>query len=197
MLGLLAEADQLQIRCLRTDQDQWSVAAARAAVRVLLSGYLDCPATDISFIRDERGKPCLDPRRHGKIAHQLQFSISHTREVVAVAIARSRIGIDVEALIDLPDLMQVANMQFADEMLYELNAAETDTERVEIFFRFWTLGEAFIKATGEGIAQGLKSFAFTSYGCPELTRVEKTWGPRGRWRFGTLGWGVKAQENNP
>lgn len=190
LLALLTEAEQLQIRCLRSDKDQWSVAAARAALRILLGRRLDCPAQDVAFIRDERGKPWLDPRRHGAIAKRLHFSISHARGLVAVAIGWSRIGIDVEAVRAFSDLMQVAEMQFAHEMRRNLVMVGTDAERVELFFRFWTLGEAFIKATGEGIAQGLQSFAFSARGNPALTRVSEPWGPLDRWRFGTLGWGM-------
>lgn len=192
LLSLLTEADQLQIRCLRSGEDQWSVAVARAAVRILLSARLDCSAQDIIIMRDERGKPWLDPRRHGAMAKQLHFSISHTRELVAVAIGRSRIGIDVEAVREFPDLMRVAGMQFAHEMIQDLMAVEADTEKAALFFRFWTLGEAFIKATGEGIAQGLQSFAFSAHGPPTLTRVNELWGPRDRWRFGTLEWGAPS-----
>ena len=48
----------------------------------------------------------------------------------------------------------------------------------------WTLGEAFIKATGEGVAQDLSSFAFTDHGAPALIRVSADWGPPERWCFG-------------
>jgi 4'-phosphopantetheinyl transferase len=190
LLALLPEAERIQIRCLRCGRDQWSVAAARAAARILLSQRLDCPAQDIALARDDRGKPSLDPRRHGTMAKQLYFSISHTRELVAVAIGHGRVGIDVEAVREFPDLMQVASMQFAHEMLHDLLAVEADTERAALFFRFWTLGEAFIKATGEGIAQGLQSFAFPARGHPTLIRVNELWGPPDRWRFGTLRWGA-------
>lgn len=190
LFALLPEAEWMEIRCLRSDKDKWSVAAARAAARILLSKHLDCPACDITFIRDDHGKTLLDPRRHGAMAGQLHFSISHTRELVAVAIGRNRIGIDVEMVRDFPELMQVARMQFAHEMRHNLQAAETNTERAALFFRFWTLGEAFIKATGQGITHELQSFAFSAHDRPVLTRVNDPWGPPDRWRFGALGWGV-------
>jgi len=192
LLCLLTEADRQQILRLRNDRDQWSVAAARAVVRILLGQCLDCPAQDIALIRDERGKPMLDPRRHGTIARQLHFSISHGRELIAVAVAHSRIGIDVEAVCERPELMQVASMQFAPETHDDLKAVETDAERTALFYRFWTLGEAFLKATGEGIAQGLKSIVFSAYGDPVLTRVDGPPGPHGHWRFGTLACGRSA-----
>jgi 4'-phosphopantetheinyl transferase len=200
LLSLLTEADRQQILRLRNLRDQWSVAAARAVVRILLGQCLDCPAQDVALIRDERGKPMLDPRRHGTIARQLHFSISHGRELIAVAIAHSRIGIDVEAVCELPELMQIASMQFAPESLDDLKVVETDAERTALFYRFWTLGEAFVKATGEGIAQGLKSIAFSAYGDPVLTRVDGPLGPHSHWRFGTLACGrsaVSCRDHSP
>jgi 4'-phosphopantetheinyl transferase len=186
LLSLLTETDRRQILRLRNNRDQWSVAAARAVARILLGQCLDCPAQDVALIQEERGKPMLDPRRHGAIARQVHFSISHGRELVAVAVARSRIGVDVEAMRAFPKLMQVASALFAPETLDDLNAAQNETARTALFYRFWTLGEAFIKATGDGITQGLQSFAFSGYGDPVLTRVEGAWGPPSRWHFGTL-----------
>jgi 4'-phosphopantetheinyl transferase len=185
LLSLLTEDDRRQILRLRNNRDQWSVAAARAVLRILLGQYLDCPIQDIALIREEHGKPMLNPGQHGAVARQLHFSISHSRELVAVAIARSRVGVDVEAVRKLPEFMQIASMQFAPEMLSDLKATETNAQRVALFYRFWTLGEAFVKATGEGIAQGLQSFAFSAYGDPVLTRVNDPWGPCSRWHFGT------------
>jgi phosphopantetheinyl transferase len=53
-----------------------------------------------------------------------------------------------------------------------------------MFFRFWSLGEAFIKETGEGITQGLSSFAFAADGAPRLLHAGDSWGPAARWQFG-------------
>ncbi len=84
-----------------------------------------------------------------------------------------------------PELVQVAKSLFAPEMQDDIMATESDATRIALFYRFWTLGEAFIKATGEGISQGLRSFAFSANGKPVLTRVDGFWGPRNRWCFGT------------
>jgi 4'-phosphopantetheinyl transferase len=77
--------------------------------------------------------------------------------------------------------MAVARTMFAPEAY--ANLAAHPAARTTLFYRHWTLGEAFIKATGEGIAQDLKSFAFTEEGSPALTRVSPGWGPARRWRF--------------
>jgi 4'-phosphopantetheinyl transferase len=80
-------------------------------------------------------------------------------------------------------MMAVSRTAFAPEGHTALLARSGWAARRALFYRYWTLGEAFIKATGEGIAQDLTSFAFTEEGVPALTRVSGDWGPAGRWRF--------------
>jgi 4'-phosphopantetheinyl transferase len=72
---------------------------------------------------------------------------------------------------------------FPPEACANLDARTERAARTALFYRYWTLGEAFIKATCEGVAQDLKSFAFTDDGAPALTRVSPVWGPTRRWRF--------------
>ncbi len=79
--------------------------------------------------------------------------------------------------------MAVARTAFAPEACDALAACSEGAARTALFYRHWTLGEAFIKATGEGIAQDLTSFAFTNQGAPSLIRVSSDWGPEERWRF--------------
>ena len=113
----------------------------------------------------------------------MQFNISHTRGCVAIAIAGRPIGIDVEQRRTLWDLMSIARSAFPPEGHEALAVCSDPTRRRTLFYRFWTLGEAFIKATGEGLAQDLASFAFTSEGAPALIRVSADWAPVERWRF--------------
>jgi phosphopantetheinyl transferase len=102
-------------------------------------------------------------------AGDLHFSLSHVRGAVALAVAQRPVGIAATVL--------------APESRMALDALK-GAERMDMFYRFWTLGEAFIKATGLGISHGLDSFAFTAVGEPRLTRVDPKWGPAERWRFG-------------
>jgi 4'-phosphopantetheinyl transferase len=167
-------------------KDRWSYAAAHAGVRALLSAALGSAPTQIGFVVGPKGKPRLDPARHGReAARNVEFNISHARGLVAVAVAARPVGIDVEPRRAMDDLLTVAADAFAQESYAALEAAGA-AARVDMFFRFWSLGEAFIKATGEGIGQGLKSFAFTPHGAPRLLRVDEPFGPAERWRFGVL-----------
>lgn len=167
-------------------EDRWSYAAAHGGLRALVSAALDIEPTDVGFVLGPKGKPRLDPARHGRdAAGAIEFNISHACGLVAVALAARPVGVDVERRHQMDDLLAVAERFFAEESCAALRAAE-GAARTRLFFRFWSLGEAFIKATGEGIAQGLTSFAFTADGPPRLLRVDAPFGPAERWRFGIV-----------
>lgn len=194
LLSMLTESDRREISLLRDHRDRWSVAAARGMVRIMLSQCLGCMAQEVAFVREDRGKPVLDLNRHGAIARSLHFSLSHSRELVGVAVARPRIGVDVEAIRPLPELMQIATTFLAPEMLDVLRKCENELERSALFYRFWTLGEAFTKGNGSGLGQGLQSFAFSTQGKPFLTRVGGSLGPHQGWCFGALTFGKLCVE---
>jgi 4'-phosphopantetheinyl transferase len=74
-------------------------------------------------------------------------------------------------------------MMFPPEAYANLAARTEPAARMALFYRYWTLSEAFVKATGDGVAQDQKSFAFTEEGVPALSRVSPVWSPTRRWRF--------------
>lgn len=178
--GYLSEEERARASRFRYEADRWSFTAAHVALRVLLGPMVACPPNALHFATGGNGKPSLDQDRHGAAVH---FNISHCRGCVVVAIAGCPVGVDIEPRRMLPDLMAVARTAFAHECRDALAACPEGTARTALFYRYWTLGEAFIKATGEGITQGLTSFAFTNQGVPALIRGSTEWGPAGRWRF--------------
>ena len=178
--NFLSEEERARASSFRFDADRWSFAAAHAALRLLLGPMLGCAPHALRFAAGAHGKPRLDDDRHGAT---VQFNISHTRGCVAVAIASCPVGVDVEQRRALPDFMAVARSAFAPATFDAIAVCSEGVARTALFYRHWTLGEAFIKATGEGIAQDLSSFAFTNQGAPSLTRVSADWGPLERWRF--------------
>jgi phosphopantetheine--protein transferase-like protein len=93
---------------------------------------------------------------------KLDFSVSHTRGMAVCAVGQCEaIGVDVEhRRRRMPHLVQLARRFFAPT---EAEAVESSPpqRQVELFFRFWTLKEAYIKALGMGMAVPLASFAFS------------------------------------
>ena len=186
LMPYLPLLEQEEVGRLRIPSHRWSVAAARAAARTQLAQLLDCAPAEVGIVRDPLGKPKLDPAAHGRLAERIHFNISHTTGLVAVAVATRRIGIDVEAVRSLDDLDGIAAETFAPPMLEALKAARQPSEKIALFYRFWTLGEAFIKATGQGLAQDLRAFAFSQADPPRLTHLDGVGNPEEHWAFATI-----------
>ncbi len=79
-----------------------------------------------------------------------EFSISHSGEYVAVVVSDSRVGIDIEYKTDKD--FKVTNRMFATE---DIDYIGKEQKR---FRDVWTVKEAFLKCTGEGISVPLSSF---------------------------------------
>ena len=88
------------------------------------------------------------------------INLSHTRGLVAWAIApQGDVGIDVESCPSSPDLMELARQNFSTKEVRQLAACAPDAMRI-LFIELWTLKEAFVKATGDGITVDLSRWGF-------------------------------------
>ncbi len=124
-------------------------AAAGAALRTILGRYLAVDGTELCFARRPGGKPFL-----AAPASALAFNLSHTREVVLIAVARGReVGIDVEAWREINEPLRLARRVFAAAETAELEALPPE-RRLARFFRLWTAMEARQKALGHGLFAG-------------------------------------------
>ena len=119
--------------------------AAHALIRSMLSEVTGLSTKTWHYVAGEFGKPALATELS---KWKLHFNISHTRGLAVCAIASQEIGVDVERSDRTIDL-GIARHYFAPEEVRILNSAPPGQES-KIFFRFWSLKEAFIKATGEG-----------------------------------------------
>jgi 4'-phosphopantetheinyl transferase len=129
--------------------------AGRAVLRWLLGAYLGIDPATLTFSYGERGKPALEP---GPWPHDLAFNLAHSDDVALFALARGgRVGVDVERIRgDVADA-QLAERYFSKREAAELAALSSD-QRERAFFQAWTRKEAYLKATGEGLAMPLDQF---------------------------------------
>ncbi|MFI5372128.1 MAG: 4'-phosphopantetheinyl transferase family protein [Candidatus Eisenbacteria bacterium] len=137
----------------RRPQDAHRFAAGRLLLRTALSDYLGETGEELRFESDTRGKLRLT---RPWPEHPIHFSLSHAGEVLVVAIASRRVGVDVERVRPLPGLDAVARVCFTASELLLLGATET-AERHELFFTMWTRKEAWAKALGVGLGAPLPS----------------------------------------
>lgn len=123
----------------------------------MLSHATDIPPADWRFKIDKNGQPTLDPTQ---ASFKLHFSLSHTRGLVACAIgALYPLGVDVEAW-TTPAPIEIAARYFASAE-NQLIDKQPEAKRPLTFYRLWTLKEAYLKATGQGLNAPLDSFALS------------------------------------
>jgi len=108
------------------------------------------------FLRDADGRPSLAPPFD---ATGLHFNLAHTRGLVVLAVGGiAGIGVDVESM-DKRVRTELATRYFSAAESADLSALPVDA-RAARFLRLWTLKEAYLKATGQGIAGGLDTATF-------------------------------------
>ena len=140
-----------------TGKDRHAFLLTRALVRTMLSGYTTIGPADWRFIANAYGRPEILDRPPG--VPDLRFNISHTNGLIACAVTVGReIGVDVED-IGRHLTHDVAGRHFARREVDDLRKLPEDQQR-RVFFDYWTLKEAYIKARGMGLALPLAHFAF-------------------------------------
>src|SRR5205823_5687431 len=103
------------------------------------------------------GKPELADRRLG-----VQFSLSHSSAHVAVVLSdRDECGIDVEYMERQGDVEVLAGSVLSPGELARFRTA-TGPRRQRVFFRCWTLKEAYAKAVGLGLRLPFDQLDFSS-----------------------------------
>ena len=144
----LLSCDEAETARRLTDRNQLRFRNGRGALRLILGSYLLEDPASLEFSRSPHGKPCLASR-------ELGFSISHSKDVVAIAVALScEIGIDIEELRKIDNLRSIADHFFEAEEIDAISrTAPAMIDRV--FLGIWTRKEAVLKAAGIGIADGL------------------------------------------
>jgi 4'-phosphopantetheinyl transferase len=91
-----------------------------------------------------RGKPYYN--------NSIKFNISHSEDYVTVAFSDMEIGNDIEKVTDF-DITAVASYLHPLETKYIENASSSENA----FFKVWTRKEAYLKAIGKGIIDGLNN----------------------------------------
>jgi len=152
--ALLAAEEREREQRFRFVEDRQSYLLAHALVRSVLGQLCGAEPAALRFEAGPHGRPELCwPER----APRLRFNLSHTRGLVACAVALERdVGIDVEHIDRRVDIDQVARSVFSDAERSALGRLAQERRRLR-FFELWTLKEAYIKAVGKGLALPLRA----------------------------------------
>ena len=147
------------------------------AGKPVLTGVLDrdgdpngTPQGDYDVWTPSRSTPSHLPGEYGRPGDGtwpgLSFSLAHSGEAVAIAVARGQVGIDVErepsgCVCSLASAMHPDDAAIAEAL--------PEPERHHAVIRWWVRAEAVLKCAGTGIAHGMD--AFPVLGTPVRSRV--------------------------
>jgi 4'-phosphopantetheinyl transferase len=178
-LSLLSADERARYERFHFSRDRRDFAAAHALLRRSLSRYDLRPAAAWTFQTLTGGKPDLA----GPGSPPLSFNLSHTHGLVACAITHGLdVGIDVETLDRVAATDAVAGRFFAASEIAALHAC-AEPARTTRFFDLWTLKEAYLKACGTGIVEGLNAVVFAFEGSHRLIFTPPPGVAAADWRF--------------
>jgi 4'-phosphopantetheinyl transferase len=124
--------------------------AGRGTLRAILGQYLGIDPKQVEFEYQPRGKPLLAAKFADK---GLLFNLSHSQDLALCGVSyQNQIGVDLEYIRTMSDLEGLAKRFFSSRE-YEYLRLISPQEQQQIFFRYWTCKEAYLKATGDGLVQ--------------------------------------------
>lgn len=185
----LSPDERLRVSRFAHSADAWAFAAARIELRAMLSRVLgDVPAEKVPIEVGARGKPGLV----GRVGPA--FNLTHTvdlsaatgwRALVAVAVGGagvSAVGIDVER-VDRFSQASLVERFFTDGERHALAKVAPGLQPAHRA-ALWTCKEAFVKATGTGIAGQFGNFEVSVGDDVRLVRWQTDDGTS--WRFNAI-----------
>lgn len=146
--SLITPDEQARHNRYKLAKDQRLFLATRWLERTTLSRYEKVAPEAWRFHYDTNGRPEIaTPHVDG-----LKYSLSHSKGMVLMGLTRQRaIGVDVQFMEPLPDLLKVARVFCSAQELERIDKAGTDTQSHELFYEIWTVKEAYLKAIGTGM----------------------------------------------
>jgi phosphopantetheinyl transferase len=148
LLTLLTPDEHERYQGLGLESRRWEFLWSRLFVRHLLSLYTGKDMGILKWGTREKGKPFLEDSH-------LQFSLSHTRGLIACSVGPKTVGVDVEKIEDGSSARDRG--QFLAGRFFSLTERDyLQSLPLELknlaFFRIFTMKEAYAKAWGLGLS---------------------------------------------
>jgi 4'-phosphopantetheinyl transferase len=172
---VLDKTEQTQARKLKNALLHKRYVEIHGRLRNLLAQMLNQSPEKIRIKKAEHGKPYLADYP------ELAFNLSHSADRLIIAVSwNCQLGVDIEICkqrINLPGLVEKCFAE--EESAYWTKLPET--QKILEFYRFWTRKEAFVKATGRGIASGLNQCVINPENPTEFLRIPDNFGKASAW----------------
>ena len=136
---VLSTEEIVKSKRFRHIADYKRFVCSRYCLRKILASFLGIFPQDLVFEYGEHKKPMIDG---------MEFNVSHSGDVVLLAISQNPVGIDVEEINTLLDFESFTANSFTST---ELDFIKNSVVKNVSFYQIWTRKEALLKATGEGL----------------------------------------------
>lgn len=167
--ALLSPGERATAARLYRPLDQQRAILGRGWLRLMLGNCIEVAPRNVCFEVGAYGKLCL------AMEHQqaLAFSISHSGDLILMALASVEIalGVDVEQHRPMADIEVIAKQYFHPQEVQALESLAIP-DRQKAFFDCWTCKEAVVKAVGLGLAQPLSTFRLWIEDAPGIVRID-------------------------
>ena len=173
LAALLDQAEERRWAAYLRGQDRDRFLVGCALAKTVIAACTGRRPAEVRFDRTCRrcgqphGKPVIDG------GGDLEHSVAHSGDLVAVAVARAPLGVDVEQLDGRPrrlgggDPEALARLVLADDERAAL-AAVRPAGRSRAFLVAWARKEAVTKATGDGLRTPFGDVVVAAGGPPRL-----------------------------
>ncbi|PPI84705.1 hypothetical protein KEHDKFFH_08360 [Marinobacter maroccanus] len=154
MTQALEQSEIERCNTLVLEKDRKRYVCSHFLRRVLLSRLTGLPMSEIAFSEGNDGKPFVSETERWCTAGTWHFNSSSSGNRVAfIATTPGQCGIDIEKVPDgqsLPDLKEMVQTKVfsSAEREFVMSGRGSLMER---FYRIWTLKEAYLKYTGQGL----------------------------------------------
>jgi len=142
----LSKKEQARAQAFLHNEDRQRFLLGRHMLRSLLHKYLGIDFNSQDFAYSPYGKPSLPHER----AEQVAFNLAHAGQQVVVALARFPVGIYIELVHPVEDLVGSDQVFSPKEQQY-FDKGHPEMHRAH-FFELWTIKEAYLKAIGTGLS---------------------------------------------
>ncbi|WP_025689134.1 4'-phosphopantetheinyl transferase family protein [Paenibacillus zanthoxyli] len=157
LMTKVSEEKKEKLLKYRRSEDLYRSLLGELLVRVTACQYIGCKNGALRFVFNHYGKPSLadDPG--------FSFNLSHSGNWVVIIWDQRQqaLGVDVEEI--KPVHMEIAERFFAETEYRDLMMKQ-GKDRLEYFFRLWTLKESYVKAMGKGLSIPFNDFSLVQKG---------------------------------
>lgn len=157
LISRLSLKEKFQLDSFPFQNEKTQHVLTRNLLRVMFSKFYDRSFASFEFETDDKGKSSVVTLAQEP---QIYFNLSHTKGMITCAFSKSKfVGIDVELTTRDINFIDFADSIFSQEESRQLKSLLKNDSR-KLFFKIWTLKEAYLKSLGIGIVNNLNEISF-------------------------------------